>query len=619
MGSRYCLRLLFALFPACVTCLGNYEVITPEVKQMGRWNDPAYSSVYLPQRQGTRVKSDPNDCQTAAESDNQENMIGFQSSSSVPKSDLSGFGQPSAQYESRTTDTFKNIQPSSQLASTSSPGGSTLMRALKVPKPKPFKPSRDDYSYTETSGSRKVSVVTKPPKNEFVHQHSSSKGSQSNNKVQTASSSYGPLLKGTPVCSRSNPREPLSSGFKYTEDKASVVSSGAIFLIQGGGSAQDHGDYNGLPDPVKPLGVPSHVDSYQASQISRDIRLTASSQGKSWNQPLQYSMGGTSSSPEPRKLPLQPFWGDSDKSFIASSGETLRNAPESAQRNALPRYEVTHPKFQQTYNVHGPPSQINKPMYPSPSGDQRDVAKYSTASSGAILIMQDPTTVRTESNKPEVHPSFPEHRVTFASRQTAHQPFEVTQNSLNVQPATSTYASSSRTGYQTSSLKGTSYKPKSTPSQPSNEIKTVRVRLHKPLTSSFGNSQNQWAPGGISNGALQSSLPPSYLGQRPGQRAQMPVSSSAPQYYSSKGVQGQFTASQRNPDYKRHITAIPSGFGQGAIRRLFPTLSSNYRQVNQPQGKRMDSSSPKCKVIQNSPAGPGQQGLVKFQNMNLSI
>lgn len=625
----------------------TFPVIGPEVKQIGSWNDPAYSSVHLPHSQGTHgsynyhkgrlfagsnIKSDSKACETQAKSDNQEN-INFKPSASVPTYGLSGFGQPSAQYESRiAADAFKNVQPSSRLASTSSPSGSTLMRTLKVPEPNPLKPSRGESSneVAKTSGSSKIFAV-KPHKNTFGHMefnsevsrdphardpnlgstsilsqmshpHSSSKWSQSTNKVQTASSSYGPLLKETSMYSSTNPRKPSNSGLQYTEVKPSVVSSGPIFVVQGRGSAQGHGGYSGHPDSVKSLGVPSHVDAYQASQTSRDTRLTASSQGKSWNEPLHYSMSGTQYRPSPElRKPSRNDCRDSvDKSSIVSSGGILFKAPESAHRNKLPaHYEATHPKFQQAYNVHGQPSQIYKPMYPSRSGAQHDVAKSSTASSGAILIMQGPTNFqsRTESNKPKVHPSFPEHRITFASGQTAHQnqPFEVAKNSRNVQPATSTYASSSQTGYQTfSSVKGPSYKPNSRPSKPSrselgfsannptiagaNEINTVRVRLNKPPTSSFGNFQNQWASGDVSNGAFQSSLPPSYLGQRPGQNVQTPVSSSAPQYHGSKAVQSQFTVTQGNTDYTKHITAIPSEFGQGAIRRHSPTLSNNYRQ-----------------------------------------
>ncbi|KAK7124687.1 hypothetical protein R3I94_018915 [Phoxinus phoxinus] len=376
---------------------------------------------------------------------------------------------------------------------------------------------------------------------------------------------------------------------EYSEVRSSIVSSGPVFVVQGGGSAQGHGGYSGRPDSVH-----SHVDPYQTSQTSRDV--TASSQGKSWNEPLHYSMSGTPYSPslELRKPSKNDCRDNVDKSSIASSGEVLLSAPESAHRNKLPpHYEATLPKFQQTYNFHGQPSQNYKPMYPSHSQAQH-VAKSLIASSGAIRIMQDPTNVqsRPESNKPKVHPSF-----SF------------------------------------SSVKGTSYKPNSSPSKPSrselgssatnlniagaNKISTVRVRLHKPPTSSFGNFQNQRA----SSGAFQSSLPSCSLGQRPGQNIHMPIGSSAPPCRGSKGVQSQFTLSQGNPDYTRHISTIPSEFDQGSFRRMFPTLSSNYRQAeqNQPQVNRLGSTAPKCEVTQNSPAGLGQQGLVKFQDVNPSI
>ncbi|XP_077056246.1 uncharacterized protein LOC143708802 [Siphateles boraxobius] len=649
MGSRDCLRILFALFPACVTCLGNYEgsmptanvqrvstrtfpVIVPEGKQMGSWTNPAYHSVHLPHHQGphgsysyhkgrsvasTNIKSDLKDCQTPAKSDNQENMINFKPSASVPKHDLSGFGQHSVQYGSRAaTDAFKNVQTSGRLASTSYQGGSTLMRTLKVPEPNPLKPSRGESSSTRTSGSSRIFVVNAPKSafgNEFnsevtrdpnhgftssssqlSHQHSSSKGSQSTNQVQTASSSYGPLLKGTPVYSSTKPRKPSSSGIEYSEVKSSIVSSGPVFVVQGGESAQGHGAYSGRLD-----SVPSHVDPYQTSQTSRD--LTASSRGKSWNEPFLYSMSGTQYSPGPelRKHSKNDCRDNVDKSSIASSGEVLLSAPERAHRNKLiPHDEATLPKFQKTYNFHGRLHQNYKPLYSSQSQAQHDVAKSSIASSGAIRIMQDPTNVqsRPESNEPKVHPSS-----SF------------------------------------SSVKGTSYKPNSRSSKPSrselgfsatnpniagvSKINTVRVRLNKPPTSSFGNFQNQQASGGVSSGVFQSSFPPCSLGQKPGKNVHTPIGSSARRYHGSKGVQSQFTVSQGNTDYTRHITAFPNEFGQGSIRRIFPTLSSNYRQAeqNQPQVNRLDSTAPKCEVTQNSPAGLGQQGLVKFQDVNLSI
>lgn len=612
----------------------------PEVKRTGSWTGPAYSSVHLLHSQGTHgsskgrsfqgsnIKSDSKACETSPKSDNQENII-FKPSASVPKYALSGFGQHSAQYESLTAaDAFKNVQSSSRLASTSSQSGSTLMRTLQVPEPNPLSPSRGESSneVARTSGFGKFFPV-KPPKNPFGHMEfnsevtrdpnlgstfisspishlrSSSKGSQSINNVQTASSSYDLLLKDTSMYSSTNPRKPSNSGLKYTEVKSSVVSSGPVFVVQGGGSVQGHGGYTGHPDSVKSLGGPSHADAYQGSQSSGDTRLTASSPGKSWNEPHHYSMSGTpySSSPELRKPSKNDCRGSVAKSSIISSGGILFKAPESALRKKFtsPQYEATRPKFQQAYNVHGQPSQIYKPMNPSRSWEQHYVAKSSTASSGPILIMEGPTNVlsRTESNKLVVHPGFPEDSLTFASGQSAHQnqPVDAGKNSRNVQPATSTYASSSQTGFQTfSSVKGTSYKPNFRPSKPlrselrfsssnptiagANKINTVFVRLNKPSTSSFRNLQNQWASGDVSSGAFQNPLPPSYPCKRPGQSVQTPVSTSATQYHGSKAVQSQFTMTQGNADYIRHITAVPSEFSQGAIQRLSPTLSSNYRQ-----------------------------------------
>uniref|UniRef100_A0A671R9U4 Uncharacterized LOC107700788 n=1 Tax=Sinocyclocheilus anshuiensis TaxID=1608454 RepID=A0A671R9U4_9TELE len=521
----------------------TFSVVGPEVKQLGNWNEPAYASRLFA---GSNVKSDSKDCQTSAKSDNQDNhMINYKPSASVPKYDLSGFGHPSVQYES-CTDASKNVQPGSRLASTSSQSGSTLMRTLKVPE---SKPSRGESSYEVAKTS---------------------------SKLQTANSSYGPFMKGNPAYSSMNPRKPSRSGFTYTEAKSSVVSSGPIFVVQGGGNAQGLGEYSGHPNSVKPLGGPSHVDPYQASQSSR---LIESSQGKSRNEPLHYSMSGSQYSPssEPRKHSKNDCRDNDSSPAFHSEGLIPTKCSDNQDTTS---YEATHPKFQQIYNIHGQPNQIFKPVYPSQSGAQRDVAKSSNASSGAILMMQAPENVQNgaQSNKPKFHPGFPERKVPFAPGQTAHQ-----------------YQS----GYQTFSVKGTMYKPSSVPSRPStsklgfsatnpttagsNEINTVHVRLNKP-TSSFGSFQNQWASGDISSGAFQSSLPPSYPGEMPGQNVQKPVSSS---FHCSKGVQSQ--------ESSRRIIAIPSEFGQGAIRRISPTLSSSYRQ------------------------GFGQQGPVRFQEANLSI
>ncbi|XP_026096795.1 hornerin isoform X1 [Carassius auratus] len=690
MDFTYCIRIHLALFPAYVICLGSYEgsmptpdlqrvsartfpVIGPGVKQTGNQNNPASSSPGLPHRQGSYdnslfVGSNSEGCQTCARSGNQDNhMIGYKPSASDPKYYLSGFGPPSVKHESRTVaDAFKNVQPGSRFASTSSRSGFTSVRNLNVPEPNPLKPSRGVSSYrvAETPGSNKMLAVKPPtnthghmelnsevPRNLFsrgpntgsnsisgpVSQHySSSVGSQSTHKLQTAGSSYGPLLKGKPGYSNMNTRKISHNGFKYTEAKPSVVSSGPILVVQGGGNAQGLGSYSGHPDSVKPPGVPRHVDPYRASQTFSDTRLTASSQGKSWNEPLHYSMSGTqyNLSPEPRK-PSKSDCRDNDaRASTASTGGILLEASESAQRYKLPsQYEYTRPKVQQNYNIRGQPNQIIEPMYPSQGGAQHDVTKSFFASSGAIL-MQAPEKVQdgAESSRLKVHTSSPERKVPFAPGQTAqYKPFQVNQDSRNVQPATSTYAGSSQTGSQAfSSVKRTPYIPSTVLSRTSTSnpgfratkptiarsaINTVHVRLNKPRTSSFGSFQKQWAFGDISRGGLQSSLPPSYRGQRPAQNVQKHGSSSAP---CPEGVQSQLGV---NTDGTRLITAIPSDFGQGNIRRISPTLSSSYRQgeQNQYQMNHLGSSASKCEVAQKSPAGFGQQSPVRFQEANLSI
>ncbi len=559
----------------------TFPVIGPEVKQTRIRIDPAYASAPLPLRQGTHgsydapkeglfagsnIKSHSNDCQTSTKSDQVNHMINYKPSASVPKYDLPRFGQPTVQYESRT-DAFKNMQPGSRLASTSTQSGSTWIRTQKVPSSYEVaktagsnKPSKNTKSHFEfnSEGTRGPNYGSTSIPSQVSHQYTSSKGSQSTSKFNTASSSYGTFMKGIPVYSSMNPRKPSHGGFTYTEAKPSVVRSGPIFAVQGGRNAQVLGGLSRHPDSVKQLGDPSHVDSYQASQISR---LT---KAESWNKPLHYSMSGAQYSPssEPRK-PYKNRDNDA-RSSIASSGGILLKTPESAPITEIPpHYEATQTKFQQTYNIHGQRNQIFNPVYLSQSGAQYDVAKSPIASSGAILMIQAPANVqnRAESNKPKVHSSFPEHKVPFAPGQTAPQ-----------------YQS----GYQAFSLKETPYKPSSVPSTSklgfsassptiagSNEIKTVHVRLSKPPTSSFGSFQNQWASGDIKSGALQSSLPPSYLGQRPGQNVQKPVGSSS---YCSKGVQSQ--------DGTMCIITIPSEFGQGTIRRISPTLSSSYRQGN---------------------------------------
>ncbi|KAL0165805.1 hypothetical protein M9458_037649, partial [Cirrhinus mrigala] len=376
----------------------TFPVIGPEVKQMGNLNNPVYSSARLTHHQGTRrsyddahkerlftgsnVKSDSKDCQTSAKTDNQDNnMITYKPSASVPKYDLSGFGQPSAPYESHASaDAFKNVQPSSQLASATSQSRSTLMRTLRLPEPNPLKPSRGEFSFevAKTAGSNKVFAV-KPPKSTHGQMEFNSGVSRDPLFIPGPDSQWQlwTIFEGNPCI------------FKYESKKNPSHSSGP-------------------PASVKPPGVPSHVDPHQASQISRDTRLTASS-------PLQHSMSGTQHSPssEPRKTSKSDCRDNVGESSIASSGGILLKAPESAQRNKLPpNYETAHPKLQQTYNIPGQPSQIFKPMYPSRSGAQRDATKSSIVSSGAIHIIQAPANVqnRAEFSKPKVHPSFPERK-----------------------------------------------------------------------------------------------------------------------------------------------------------------------------------------------------------------
>lgn len=555
-------RLLTPTFPG----------IGSEVKQKAIWNDPSYDSVRQPQYRGTQESYDypkeswfvgsnaksNSDCQTPTRSGNQDNMMNFKPNS-LPKYGFSSCGQPSAQYESRTTtNALKNVQAGSRLASALSQSGSTLMKTLKVPESSSLKLSRGESSYV---------------------------ASQSTNNVQIASSSFGSLLKGSPVQSSLKPG-------RHSQGGHSVVSSGPVFVVQGKGSAQGQ---NGFADSVKPLAH-RHLKPYKGSQISRDGSLTASGQGKAWNKPLQYSKSGTQYglNTDLRK-PSKNDCKDNAAKSIASSSEVLLKAQESTQRNMLlSHYEATHPKFQQVHYIHGQSNQMLKPMYPPQNGAQQNVGRKSTiASSGAILVQQTPTDALsgTESNNRKVYPSFSERELTFASGQISHQyqPFKVTQNSRNAQPATDTYASSSQTGYQTFSLKGTSYKPSSGSSKSStsafpatnpniagpNEINIVHVRPNKPFASSFGQVQSQRASGDISRGAFQSSLPSSYLGRRPSEEAQKSVSSLAPQFHDSKRVQNQLV---ENTDDARCITTIPSEFGQGAIQRLSPKLSSKYRQ-----------------------------------------
>lgn len=626
MGSGFCSIFLFALFPAYVTCWGNYEgsmpdgdvqrfltptlpVIGSEVKQKAIWNELSYGSVRQPYYRGTHesydakgslfvgsnAKSYTKDCQAPAKSGNRENMMNF-NSNSLSKYGGSSCGQPSTQYESRTdTNSLKNVQVGSRLASALSQSGPTLRKTLKVPELSSLKISRGESSYG---------------------------AGQSFNNVQIASNSFGPLLKGSPVQSNINPG-------KLSQGGPSVVSSGPVFVVQDKESAQGQ---NGFPDYGKP---PVHrlIKPYKGSQTSRDGSLSASSLGKAWKKTLQYSKSGTQYNLDTEfRKPSKNDCKDNPAESIASSGEVLRKTQESALRNMLPpRYEATIPKFQQVHNSRGQSNQMFKPMYPPQNGAQQNVGRKSTtASSGLILVQQAPTDALSgkESNNRNVYPSFSEREVAFASGQTSHQyqPFKVTQNSRNAQPATDSYGSSSKTGYQTfSSLKGTSYKPSSGSSKSStsvfsatnpnfaepNEINTVHVRPNKPFASSFGQVQSQRASGDISRGAYQSSLPSSYMGLMPSKEVQISASSSA-QFYGSRN-QNQLVETQEDTDDIRCITTIPSEFGQGAIRRLSPKLSSKYRRVKQNGQERLDFVAPKCY------SSLGQKGSVNFQEVNRSV
>ncbi|XP_056336276.1 uncharacterized protein zgc:175136 [Danio aesculapii] len=615
MGPRYGSIFLFALFPAIVTCWGNYEgsmpdgdvqrFLTPtlpvmgsEVKQKAVWKDLSYGSVRQPHYRGTHenydakerlfvgsnAKSNTEDCQGPAKNGHQEN-INF-NLNSLSKYGVSSCGQSSTQYESRTgTNALKNVQAGSRLASTLSQSGPTLRKTLKVPELSSLKLSRGESSYEAGQGI---------------------------NNVQIASNSFGPLLKGSPVHSNMNPG-------KHTQGGPSVVSSGPVFVVQGKGSALGQ---NGFLDSVKPP-VHRHFTPYKGSQ--------------SWKKTFQYSKSGTQHNlnTELRK-PSKSDCKDNAAKSIASSGEVFQETQESTKRNPiLPHHDATYPKFQQVHNTRGQSNQMFKPMYPSQNGAQQNVGRKSTfASSGGILVQQAPTDALSgkESNNRNVYPSFSEREVTFASGQTSHQyqPFKVTQNSKNAQPATNSYTSSSQTGYQTfSSLKGTSYKPSSGSSMFStsvlsatnpnfagpNEINTVHVRPNKPFASSFGQVQSQRPSG--DRGAFQSFLPSSYLGLRPSEEVQTSVSS-AP-FHGSKRVQNQLVETQENTDDTRCITTIPSEFGQGAIQRLSPKHSSKYRRVKQNGQERLDFVAPKCYATQNNHAGLGQKGSVNFQEVNQSV
>lgn len=633
----------------------TFPEIGPEVKRVGNWIGSATYSSVLPHQdaqrlhasfqkerpfEGSNTESDSKGCQTLAESDNQDEMMNFKPPASAPNYPLLGFGKPS--YASRSaTDVFKNVQPVSQMAYTSSQGGSTFRETPQVLGSKRFNPSRVESSYEmpkfSTVGSSKIFAV-QAPKPEYghmtfkpqdtkdsqstsissqtLHQRGSSQESQSSGEIQTSSRGYGPILMGAPV---------HSGGPKYTNAKPAIVSSGPI-VFQSGERTQGLGSYSKHPNFVKPSNVDSN--QYATSQIAQtsSAALNVNSQSnKLLNVPVYYSTrGGQTGAGKPLKQSgncRDSFGQDS----IASSGEIHLRAPEGAERsNLLPHFQsqkdVWQPrKPQKTFNIGGPPqigspvysvsgsqpNQIFRPMHPTRSGVQLNVAKSSIASSGEIGMMHVPANVqsRTQSNNPQIaskpQPIFQERKVTFPPGQAAlqYQLYEARQNTRNVQPATGNYASPPQSAYQVLSSKGKPYKPGTVPSKPliesrvsatkpsiseSNEISAVRVRHNKLPISSFGILQDQWASGGGVGGssayssALQGLPPPNYLGQRRGQNVQTPVMSSVPQYQSSKGVQIQSSATQ-NLGSTTHDTTIPNEFGKGVIRRIYPTIFRNYK------------------------------------------
>lgn len=633
----------------------NFPEMGPEVKQVENLIDlPNIEDKHRHYDQeerlfvGSRVKSDVKDCHTRTDRNNQDNII-YKPFASAPN--LLGIGRPPSQYESNAAIyVFKNIQPVSQLAYTSAQSGSTL---VETPKVLVSKTSGGESSYeapkSSDVGSSKIFAVQAPEhaydhvvfkpqvsgnalvagpnqaqsnfiSSQFSKQHGASQIRQSFRKFQAAGSTYGPVLMGAPVHSRTNLRKPSHGGLTHSEAKPSVVSSGPIFILQG--SKRTQGPKRTPPNSVKPQRVPINVDfsqyvNPQSSQTSSVALNVGGRHSKSWNEPLYNSMRGGQSSAG--SMPPKQSGGDCrddvGKNSVASSGEIRLRALENAEGGkSVPHYEsredVRHPrKFQKTYNTCDPypvysvsgsnPNQV-KPMYPTQSGAQHNVVQSSIASSGEIRVMSVPVNVqsKTHSNKLQVsskpNASSPEHRVIIPSTQTAlpYQPFEANQNSRNVQPTTGIYARPPQSGYKVfSSFTGTSYKPGSaspnalsesrySATKPSvavsDEINAVRVRLNKWPKSSFGNLQNQWASGNdvgaltANSGAQQRVLPSSDLGQRQGQNVQIPVRSSVPMYRQSAEIQ------ENSHVFRHDKNAIPDVFGKGVIRRL-STISSHYR------------------------------------------
>lgn len=542
---------------------------------------------------GSSVKSDVKDCQTPTERDNQDNII--TPFASVPNYNLLGFGQPPSQYESNA---LNDVQPVNQLASTSR-GRSTLMETPKVLGFKTFKTSKSESSYEaikpSAAGSSKIfaeqapkhaydRVLFKPqvsadtlvgdPKwaqsNSILSQFSKRhQRTESFSKFPVAGSTYGPILMGAPLHSKTNQRKPSQGGLKYPEANPLVVSSGAIVILQGGEHTQGLG--NTLPNSVKPLRFPSNVDfnqyeTPQSSQTSSVALNVGGRHGKLWPASLYNSMRReqNSAGPKPPKPSESDCRDDVGQYSVASSSKFNLRGLESDDDGgkSVSHYEsredVKHPrKFQKTYNT------------------RHSVVKSSIASSGEIRMMSSPVSVQSKMHSIKLqvtakpNASSPEHSATFPSTRTAqqYQPFAAYPNSRNIQPTTGTYASPPPSGYKVfSSFMGTSYKQGKAPPKPlsksrfsatkpyvadSDEINAIRVRPYKWPKSIFGNRQNQWASGNnvgaltANSGALQSVLPSSDLGHRQVENA-------------------------------HDIITIPDMFGKGVIRRL-STISSSYR------------------------------------------
>ncbi|KAA0710681.1 hypothetical protein E1301_Tti012996 [Triplophysa tibetana] len=621
MCSGFCLRFFFALLPVYISCLGSYDGNMPttnmqsvperafpemgsEVKQVGNLIDlpntqdnhgqyDRYQKESL--FEGSSVKSDVKDCQTPTKPDTQDNTI--KPLASVPNYNLLGFGQPPSQYESNA---LTDVQPVGQLASTSR-GRATLMETPKVLGFKTFETSKSESSYEamkpSAAGSNKIfaeqapkhaydRVLFKPqvsadalvgdPKwaqsnsipSQFSKQHGASQRTESFSKFPAAGSSYGPILMGAPLQSKTNPRKPSKGGLTHPQANSLIVSSGAIVILKGGEHTQGHG--RTLPNSVKPLRFPSNVDfnqyeTPQSSQTSSVDFHAGGRHGKLWPASLYNSMRRerNSAGPKPPKLSGSDCSDDVGESSVASSRKLHLRGLESADGGkSVSHYESRKDvkdsrTFQKTYNT------------------PHSVVKSSVASSGEIRMMSSPVSVQSKMHSIKLqvasksNANSPEHRATFPSTRTAQQymPFAAYPNSRHVQPTTGTYASPPPSGYKVfSSFMGTSYKQGTAPqkalstsrfsaTKPSvadpDEINAVRVRPNKWPKSIFANRQNQWASGNnvgawtANSGALQSGLASSDLAHRQVQNV-------------------------------HDIITIPDMFGKGVIRRL-STISSSYR------------------------------------------